>query len=264
MALNTVNDAIEALNWELVMKMPRGKAIKVCAATGDEWDAFVESDVEKVKSTHMEWINGAIYIVEVPTSEHGNFTAALTDEVSFNARAGGYNNAICSHGDTFVRARRRILPDASFGPKPDMHRFGAVLPGPFNGDWGEYHTIKVEVGYSRQWGNEEKGQLDWKANQWATFAGVEYVLCVAVSDGLATAEYKLYSVGVRGARLPAQNPTPVVAPTTIVQFDAHRVLGLPAGGGLPPNFPDPYTIDLYAVLVEAKTRRGMQPAPAQQ
>ena len=83
-----------------------------------------------------------------------------------------------------------------------------------------------------------------------------FVLCVAVTDNLASAEFKLYRVDAQGGALPAQDPTPILAPTTVVQLDARRLLGIPTARDLPPKFPDPVEIDLYAVLVDAQSRLG--------
>ena len=254
MAVNKINDAINALDWELVLQTPRGQVVRVCAATEPEWNAFLESENQEFKSTHMEWLDGAICVVEVPSSERAVISVVLAELLAWAAYVGGYSHCLGASGATYVSTLLRYEPDASFGPMPEMERLGARLPQGFR-DWGEYHTLKVEVGFTRTWG-DASGQLDWKANQWAAFPGVQYVLCVAVTADLASASYKLHTVTSQGESLPPQEPTPIVAPTTVVPLDAHRLLGLPHANDLPPNFPNPFPIDLFAVLVEARSRRG--------
>ncbi|DAZ92605.1 TPA: hypothetical protein N0F65_004843, partial [Lagenidium giganteum] len=84
-------------------------------------------------------------------------------------------------------------------------------------DWSEFISLKIEIGVSCMWGYRP-GFLDWKANQWATFPSVTYVLCI---------EYKLYTVMTVGAAVPVMNPIPVVGPQKLVRFDTRRFLGLP-------------------------------------
>ncbi|KAG1684301.1 hypothetical protein DVH05_008304 [Phytophthora capsici] len=100
----------------------------------------------------------------------------------------------------------------------------------------------------------------------ASIVSVCFILCVAVTRRLATAEYKLYRV-YRPRRLrarrrlenPNEPPVPIVPPRTEVHFDARTLLGLEPGDPLPrdpPNdgaeFPDPLVVDLYQVLVRAQ------------
>ncbi|KAG6947623.1 hypothetical protein JG688_00015462 [Phytophthora aleatoria] len=90
--------------------------------------------------------------------------------------------------------------------------------------------------------------------------GVRFILCVVVTDRLANAEYKLYTVE-RNAQtneadpLPDLAPVRVEAPHTMVKFDSRELLGLPPGSVIPDTgeqFPDPaIEVDLYEVLVVA-------------
>ncbi|OWY97754.1 hypothetical protein PHMEG_00031639 [Phytophthora megakarya] len=83
-------------------------------------------------------------------------------------------------------------------------------------------------------------------------SGVRYVLCVSVGPDLAVAEYKLYTVVTRGLLSPQQSPRPVIAPASLVSFDARLLLGLDPRDALPARFPDPFTVDLYKILLSAQ------------
>ncbi|OQR83839.1 hypothetical protein ACHHYP_20716, partial [Achlya hypogyna] len=99
----------------------------------------------------------------------------------------------------------------------------------------------IEVGVSRGW-----NLLNAKAVEWATFPGVEYVLCVRLSKTVAVRQYKLFFVvrllngqGVIEGLAPHN-----VAPVAIVDGDpvlmsSRRLLGLPPGAPLPAGFADP-------------------------
>ncbi|KAE8980890.1 hypothetical protein PF002_g24578 [Phytophthora fragariae] len=90
---------------------------------------------------------------------------------------------------------------------------------------------------------------------------VRFILCVAVTDDLASAEYKLYTVQ-RDAQdrvrpLPHLDPVPVVGPHTVVTFDSWELLGLPPGANIPPientQFPVPTVdVDLFEALQLAR------------
>ncbi|OWZ04527.1 hypothetical protein PHMEG_00023551 [Phytophthora megakarya] len=212
----------------------------------DDWNAFVRNESQQaMKSTHMEWCDGNILIVEFPSREHSIFCTEFDMSINANDH---FRRHLNTYRDAYVETTdRRLEPDASFGPRI------APLPAGIQ-EYGDWHTLKVEVGCSRRWG-DSPGQLDWKANQWTTFPGVRYVLCVAVWPRLARAEYKLYMVQGLNIRLDPQAPIPVVNPTPVV-FDSRALLGLEPLDVLPPGFADTFTIDLYEVLTEAR-ERGM-------
>ncbi|KAL4168551.1 hypothetical protein KRP22_011949 [Phytophthora ramorum] len=127
----------------------------------------MESDCQELKSTHMEWNDGEIVIIELSSS------------------------------DSYVKHLRRYEPDESFGPSSAA---GGALPAGLN------DTPKVEIGFSRRW-SDNPGLLDWKANEWATFPGVRYILCVAVKKNLASATYKLTQWSSRDTDSPFKTPS---------------------------------------------------------
>uniref|UniRef100_K3X4Q6 Uncharacterized protein n=1 Tax=Globisporangium ultimum (strain ATCC 200006 / CBS 805.95 / DAOM BR144) TaxID=431595 RepID=K3X4Q6_GLOUD len=111
-----------------------------------------------------------------------------------------------------------------------MQSAGVQLP-----DWmspGEFHTLKVEVG------------LEERANEWAQFPGVEYVLCVYLTQQLDRCEFKLFSVvHDANARLDAPvDPIPIVDPATLVAFESHRLLGLPPDAEAPRAFSQSHVV----------------------
>ncbi|KAG1712999.1 hypothetical protein DVH05_000729 [Phytophthora capsici] len=214
----------------------------------------------------MEWINGGIYIVELPAHEHEECLRYLDKAISPDADVETLGTYLVGHGTSYVEDRPddqpAYEPDQCYGPIPEA---GSHLPiGVEN--YLDWRTLVVEVGYSRRWGDAH-GHLDWKAQRWAEVPGVYYVLCVAVTAGLATAEYKLYRVyRPRTGRLryrrrlenPNEPPVPIFDPT-VVHFDARTLLGLEPDDPLPRDppqigdeFPDPLVVDLYQVLVRAQ------------
>ncbi|RLN57443.1 hypothetical protein BBJ28_00005146 [Nothophytophthora sp. Chile5] len=252
MAVNRINAKIEELHWDQVLQAPRGHAVYVCDAFETDWNAFVGSEDQKLKSAHMEWIDGKIFIVELPSLEHDSYSATFLLEFFMRDRV--VDTYMAPHGPSYVdvQTRPRYEPDQSFGPTRQVT--GAILP-PGLHRFGDWHTLKLEVGFSRRWGHSE-GHLDWKADEWTRFPGVRYVLCVAVEERLVGASYKLHRVEHEGRRLPHQDPVPIVAPQTVVTFDSRLLLGLQPGDALPGGFPDPHVVDLYVVL--QKARRDFQ------
>ncbi|EGZ10815.1 hypothetical protein PHYSODRAFT_337587 [Phytophthora sojae] len=73
MAVAMINAKTTELDWDQVMQTPRGQVVPVYKATEAEWDAYVYSELQKLNSTSMEWIDGEIFIVERPSYEHDRF-----------------------------------------------------------------------------------------------------------------------------------------------------------------------------------------------
>ncbi|KAE9241451.1 hypothetical protein PF002_g9258 [Phytophthora fragariae] len=230
MAVTKINNYINELNWPQFLQIPPGQPVVLGEATLAEWEEFVDSEDQALESTHMEWADGRILIVEVPSTVHGKVTGAI--EYFLNHDALVENDFLTTNRDAFVETRRRLEPDTSYGPVVGTTTpLGGVLPTGVT-NWGDFTTLKVEVallstvgevGVSRTWGHQA-GHLDWKADQWATFPGVEYVLCVATDEDLSFCQYKLHSVTTVGAALTPIAPIDVVAPQTVVRMDASTAL----------------------------------------
>lgn len=260
MAVTKINNYIDKLNWPQFMKTLPGQPVVLGEATLAEWEAFVESEDQALESTHMEWADGRILIVEVPSTVHGKVTGAI--EYFLNHDALVENDFLTTNRDAFVETRRRLEPDTSYGPVVDNTTpLGGVLPAGVT-NWGDFTTLKVEVGVSRTWGHQA-GHLDWKADQWATFPGVKYVLCVATDEDLSFCQFKLHSVTTVGAALPPIAPINVVAPQTVVRMETRRLLGLLAiAPPLPSTIPPFVDLDLYQVMMKASINLPRAPAPA--
>lgn len=203
--------------------------------------------------------------MELPAYEHEKFLLHLDEAIRHQAGVvNTYHNGYrASYVENRPDGQPAYEPDESYGPAPEA---GSHLPVGVE-NFTDWRTLVVEIGYSRTWGDAH-GHLDWKAQRWAEVPGVCYVLCVAITAGLATAEYKLYRVNRPRGQLPAhiafiknpnEPPVSIVPPRTEVHFDARTLLGLEPGDLLPrdpPNngveFPDPLVVDLYQVLVRAQ------------
>ncbi|KAH9159811.1 hypothetical protein LEN26_002160 [Aphanomyces euteiches] len=242
------NDRINAaLELAFDEPPPATGTLRVCLATEEEWNAFVDWDGEVVHLKYLEWFadSGEIHIIEFVSTPHEIYSDELND--LFHTRnierwLNSYLSAKNSQGP-------RTCPDLSYGPHPRTP--GAVLP-PEIPIFTDFRTIKIEIGVSQSWGMAP-GQLDHKAIEiWAARRGVEYVLCVKLDPDFANAEYKLYDVRVRPlVQLP---PLPIAAPRTVVEFNGRRVLGIPHGMPLPVGFPKALSVDLYSALRSARKR----------
>ncbi|KAE8971348.1 hypothetical protein PR001_g24446 [Phytophthora rubi] len=257
MAVTRINREIAGVDLTRERESP---IIPVCTATQDEWRSYLDSEHQELSSKWMEWIEGTIYIVEIPSQEHEYFNDSFK---IYTGNKHGFLAYLMPCGSSAIPGHPRLRDyeaDSSFGP---MQEIGSPLP-PGVQDYGSWYTLIVEVGKSRGWG-DEPGLLDWKAGEWARFPGVRYILCVAITDRLETAEYKLYTVE-RDAQnealpLPDLVPVPVVGPRTLVTFDSRELLGLPPGANIPASpystvrFPAPtFSLDLFLVLERARRR----------
>ncbi|KAG3111381.1 hypothetical protein PI124_g9551 [Phytophthora idaei] len=157
----------------------------------------MESEAQESKRGKMEWIDGEIVLVELGTTEYGIFVGTFASYFFDNDDVRTY---LLSLGKGVVLGTIDLIWATVRLPN---------LPSGWR--WCQWQTLKVEVGHLRQWGCD-RGQLDWKANEWATIPGVNYILYVAVEDHMASATNKLYTVVRTNQRLPIQNPIPIEAP----------------------------------------------------
>ncbi|KAJ8524304.1 hypothetical protein ON010_g16814 [Phytophthora cinnamomi] len=243
MATKRINGIIKKLDWKEVEatlfsteRVDADPGFEVCEASLEDWERYVKSENQALVSRAMAFEDGRIYIVELPTEIHDSFCRDL--DFAILTATGTGNQHLRPRGSSYVESLRKLEPDCSFGPPPGI---GAALP--VGMDWGEYHTLKVEVGVSRGW-----PYLDRKADQWRQFPGVEYILCIRLSPALRVRQYKLYTVVNRANPLPAMNPIPIVNPTNVA-FNSRRLLGLVGRGGTPQGFSRPnVVIDLFPLV----------------
>ncbi|KAG9415683.1 hypothetical protein AC1031_000067 [Aphanomyces cochlioides] len=226
-AVRNINNAVNKLDLRKVQQSLEAEdrshldpGVFVCNATLEDWNLYVESENQALISRAMEWNDGKIYIVELPSRLHEN-VARIFDLAIMRATGTA----------SYAADRRRIEPDCSFGPRKNLP--GAVLPA--NMKWRDFNTLKVEIGVSKMW-----PALDQKALEWATFPGVQYILCIYIAPTTNIRQYKLHDVAVE-----------IVNPTNIV-LNSHRLLGLPQDHDLPDGSHGPdLTINLFDIVQDA-------------
>ncbi|KAF0709291.1 hypothetical protein AaE_012920 [Aphanomyces astaci] len=229
-----INNALRSMNMTLVQTAlfttHLDVGVKVCDATKSDWNQFVTSEYQELISRAMMWRDGAIYITELPGEIHEIMNRNL--EVAIMAATGTFGVHLQPCGATFVDALQHIEPDESFAPARNI---GAIRPA--NITWGEFHTLKIEVGVSRGW-----ALLDPKAILWATFPGVAYILCIRISPHFRACQYKLHSVEPPGGivGVAPQFVAPIeINDATVVTMDSRRLLALPPQVPLPLGFANP-------------------------
>ncbi|KAG9406461.1 hypothetical protein AC1031_002780 [Aphanomyces cochlioides] len=212
MAIHSINQKIKSLDWKLVEKELEKGMVYLGDASLSDWEAFVTSEDQQLKSKNIEWIDGKIFIISL---------------------------------DAYQTNIRRLEPDLCLIPRRVLAQppNNVQLP-PGLDDWGNFHTVKWEVAWSQSWAN-----LDWKANQWAMLDTVVYIICIKLDPH--NPSYKVMHFVHHGVQLPEMIPLPIAPPNTVIQLDSRLVLQLPATSPLPPNFPPQLDIDLYAPLTVA-------------
>ncbi|CEG38234.1 uncharacterized protein PHALS_08321 [Plasmopara halstedii] len=243
MAVKQINGILKKLDWKKVEATllsaesdDADPEFEVCEASLEDWERYVKSETQVLVSRSMAFEDGRIYIVELPTEIHDNFCRDLDFAILIATGTG--NQHLRPRGSSYVESHQKLEPDCSFGPPPGI---GAVRP--VGMDWGEYHTLKVEVGVSREW-----PYLDRKADRWRQFSGVEYIFCIRISPALRVHQYKLHTVVNRANPLPVINPIPIANPTNVA-FNSRRLLGLVGRGHTPQGFSRPnVVIDLFPLV----------------
>ncbi|KAH9148164.1 hypothetical protein LEN26_004583 [Aphanomyces euteiches] len=243
-AVRNINSAVDKIDLRKVEqsleaedRSPLDPDVFVCNATLEAWNLYVESEYQALMSRAMEWNDNKIYIVELPSRLHGNVASMI--DLAIMRATGTFHDHLCPRRSSYVADRRLIEPDCSFGPTRYLP--GAVVPA--NMEWCDFDTIKVEIGVSRMW-----PALDRKARDWATFPGVQYILCIYITPATNIRQYKLHDV-INGALAnPNMVAINIVNPTDIV-LNSHRLLGLPQDHDLPDGFQGPdLTINLFGIV----------------
>ncbi|KAF1791713.1 hypothetical protein GQ600_25852 [Phytophthora cactorum] len=143
--LSSIDRINAALEVAVAQSPPATGTLRVCQATEDEWNAFVDSDGHIVRSNFLEWFadTGEIHIIEFADAPHENYVCEFVSRTSFAERhvsswLKGYMAAMNSQG-------RRWCPDLSYGPRRTTP--GSVLPPGVPG-FEDFRTIKIEIGVS--------------------------------------------------------------------------------------------------------------------
>lgn len=246
--IQSINFKIKNLDWIQVKEsLKNEQPFFLCDAPLEEWNYYVESESQQFKSKFMMWLDGKIYIEDLPSDTHESFSR-LFDRAMSVATGTDFQH-LMAFGDAYVQiANPQLEPDCAFGPDRTM---GIAPPQGFR--WKEYHTLKVEIGVHQPW-----QRLDYKANQWRIYPGLQYIVCIHVSPDENVASYKFYDIA-NAVNYVAVPPVPLLpnvaampilaAPgNTTLSFDAHRLLGLAPGAVLPVGFNNPVTISLTNIV----------------
>ncbi|KAF0699885.1 Aste57867_9569 [Aphanomyces stellatus] len=254
MAINSINQTTKTLDLKLVDKKLQKGNVYLRDASLSDWEAFVTSEDQQLKSKNMERMEGKIFIVELPSREHEDYIQELS--AVLRAATHTATNFLMISGAAYQTNFRRLEPDLCVVPRRVLGQppYNVQLPPGVN--WNDFQTVKWEVAWSKTWAD-----LDWKANQWSTVGTVVYIICIKLErPNLVDCSYKVHHVVHHGVNLPAMVPIPIAAPNTVVHLDSRLVLQLPAINPLPPNFPPQLDIDLFAPL--AVLLADLPPAPA--
>jgi hypothetical protein len=172
----------------------------------------------------------------------------LTGQHEFtNLSSGAFGNGdAIAKGGSFT-ARRGGNPskeaDATFGPlRNTPHRQNP----PAGIGIGEWTTLAVEVAISQDWLSLENAAL-W----WASYPGVEYIVCIKVSPQGRRWRYRLYSINQLGI-LPAPQVDQeflgvINVNSHTLAFDARRILAIPAAQPLPDGVNAQIVVDLFHI-----------------
>ncbi|KAE8901505.1 hypothetical protein PF010_g2619 [Phytophthora fragariae] len=176
-SVRRINNAVRRLDWALVeseLNPPDGSdgaPFELCAATRDDWDRYIQSEQQALRSRWMAWGDDRVFIVEFPESLHENLVVAARKSII--AATGTGSTHLEEHGASYIGNRVTLPddinaliaflePDESFGPVRGLP--GAVLPPGFC--WSKFHTLKVEIGlYNNKGKLDNRGRLDSKGNR---------------------------------------------------------------------------------------------------
>ncbi|KDO35362.1 hypothetical protein SPRG_00211 [Saprolegnia parasitica CBS 223.65] len=251
-----INDAVDRLDWSClrrVLAVPGNPGYRLCRATEADFETYVASEDQAFKSRYLALNDGFLFIVEIPSPLHSAIADAVNDLMKL--ATGTMVTHLESSGDAYVDTSHlpedqrlsRLEPDGSFGPTDAS---GAILPATLT-CWGEYQTIKVEVGVCEGWNH-----MDRKVLRYAAFTGIQYVLCIYVSPAtastafMAVRQYKLCSFVhnvLEGPPPAAVAPIPITADTE-VELDARRLLALPPHVRIPDGFNNTVVLRLNDAL----------------
>ncbi|KDO17320.1 hypothetical protein SPRG_17241 [Saprolegnia parasitica CBS 223.65] len=269
-----INQAIEALDWDDVqaaLDMIDNDGFEVCSATEADWDSYVESEDQAMKSRYFEFRNNSIYLIEMSGGLHGDIADGIDDAIKEATRpeaTGTDHRVLEGHRDAYVDTTHepaasklpKLVPDCSFGPAMETNAIFPEWPNDLR--WNEFHTLKVEVGVSQGWRS-----MDAKVLRYCAFPGIRYVLCVFVSPDMEVRQYKLVSITnneLEGPDPALVEPIPITVDTR-VRMDGRRLLALPDDTALPGRFPAEVAFDLNPILRRAwigrRSRHNRNPPP---
>ncbi|CAK4269319.1 unnamed protein product [Aphanomyces euteiches] len=145
MAIDSINQTIQALDLDLVDEMLQTGKVYLRDASLSDWEAFVATEDQQVRSTNMEWMDGKIFIVELSTQPQKRYvgllffairTATHTVSQFLEVSLAAYQTNIL-----------RLEPDLCLLPDPELGQPPYNVQLPPGVDWGDFHTVKIEVAW---------------------------------------------------------------------------------------------------------------------
>ncbi|KAE8889555.1 hypothetical protein PF005_g9070 [Phytophthora fragariae] len=262
MAVRRVNAAIRRLDWHEVdtalLRDDDAAPVEVCEASLDDWERYVRSESQALKSRFMKWRGVRIWIVELPTDIHEGAVHRFDTMMAVgtgNARGTDLMGRLAAYAHeppAGLAGEQLWEPDCSYGPSNKV--VGAVLP---NGlIWRDFYTVKVEIGVCQGWSG-----LNTKAAIWRQYPGVQYIVLIRLSPSLRVYQYRLEQR--ENGQFPDYEDHMDIVNGTVLTFDAHLLLGLPGDANLPHGFQDPVTVDLFDIVEYARPQDAPAPPPAQ-
>ncbi|KAE9040148.1 hypothetical protein PR002_g5105 [Phytophthora rubi] len=263
MAVRRINAAIRRLDWDAVeiLRDDDDEApaeVEVCEASLDDWDRYVRSESQAMKSRFMEWRDDRIWIVELVTDIHEGAVRRFDTMIGVgtgNSAGTHLKGRLAAHAHTppaGLAGSRRWEADCSYGPSNTV--VGAVLPNGLN--WRDFYTVKVEIGVSQKW-----PKLNAKAAIWRQYPGLQYIVLIRLSPRLRVRQYR--SEQRVNGQFPVNDDRIDIVQGTVLNFDAHLLLGLPGDADLPHGFQDPVTVDLLDIVEYARPEDSPSPPGAQ-
>jgi hypothetical protein len=212
--------------------------------SAEELNAYVEStDKLAISLRFLELRGSDLIIIDWPTRTHESVIRKFESKFLL---AFGDDNSI-AQGGSFTASRGgnpSKEADATFGPlRNTPHRQNP----PAGIGIGEWVTLAVEVAVSQNWKSLENAAL-W----WASYPGVQYIVCIKVSPKARRWRYRLYSINQVGV-LPApqvdqQFCGAIDINSYTLTFDARRILAIPEAQPLPAGVNAQIIVDLFHVV----------------
>ena len=204
------------------------------------WNAFaqVEQLPHDLKLRQFLWADNTVWIVECVIGEWHERTARLVDK---NFERCLPNAVVVGGSKTLVTPGHATYePDCSFRPYSDVN--GVVVPADMA--LVDRATVIVEVLHGANWSS-----VTSKVAVYRQRPGVEYVLCIAISEHMNVWAYSLYDV-TEPPDLPLARHSfdmhhyDIATQGHVVKLDSRRVLGLSRGAPLSHGCQDAVSIDM--------------------
>jgi hypothetical protein len=227
-------------------------AFEVCSGISPQlWEAFAaESDeCPRISLRFLDFANNKVYIVEYPHTPPHEIMKTRFVRALHSASA----DSLDDFGNVTLHG---FEADATFGPGDYANRLPRPVGLPANDPWV---TIAVEIARTQTWDS-----LVAKANVWAQIRGIQYIICLKVSEDLNCCRFSLYSIP-GNPPLPRALPEPTTsdqfdlrnqadANPYIIQISSRQVLQVDAAHPLPIGVPAVLEISLRDVTTRARAQ----------